>query len=111
MVSFNEFFDSEYLKASDLQGREVAVRISHVDGIDLGGKRKAILYFEGKKKGLILNKTNANKIANVYGQNFEGWAGKDIFIYPDETTFQGQMVPCLRVRIPGKAASDEPLPF
>jgi len=105
-------FPSKYLKAADLNGREVTVTIEDCQMEKLGEDTRPVLYFRGKDKGLVLNKTNAGMIADSYGDDSDGWTGQPIVIYPDKTLFQGQMTPCLRVRVPAQvaAAGEEP-PF
>jgi hypothetical protein len=67
-------FPSKYLKAADLQGRQVNVLMSHVETETIGDDDRPVLYFQGKEKGLILNKTNANSISAVYGDDTEDLA-------------------------------------
>ena len=45
-------FPSPYLKAADLQGRRVPVKILRVEMQDFGDEAKPVVYFEGKSKGL-----------------------------------------------------------
>jgi hypothetical protein len=105
-MKMDDFFSSKFLKASDLRGREVTVRIAGVEAAKMqDGQRKAVMSFEGKEKTLVLNKVNASKLASAYGENMDDWAGKEVIIYPDETNYQGSMVPCLRLRVPQAAKS------
>lgn len=107
-MKMDDFFSSKFLKASDLKGREVTVRIAGVEAAKMqDGQKKAIMSFEGKEKTLVLNKVNASKIASAYGEDMDKWGGKEVIIYPDETHFNGQMVPCLRLRVP-QAPKAEP---
>ena len=63
-MNINDAFPSKYLKASDLQGRNHSVTIANVVTEDIGkGEEKLIIYFQGHKKGMVLNKTNANNLA------------------------------------------------
>jgi hypothetical protein len=62
---------------------------------------KPTIYFQGKDKGLVLNKTNANAISMMYGPETGNWTGQTISIYPTETEFQGKIVPCIRIKAPG----------
>src|SRR6185437_8452532 len=91
-------FPSKYLKASDLQSREVTVKISRAEIEKLGDDSKLILYFDGKNKGLVTNKTNADRIAHVYGNNTDDWLGNEIILYPDMVNFQNRVVEAIRVR-------------
>jgi len=111
-MNINESFPSQYLKAGDLQGHSVAVSIEKVGEETVGEDLKPVVYFNGKDKGLVLNKTNAMTIAARYGPETEGWANAEIELYPDKTNFQGQMVDCLRVRLPAPpVAEGEEAPF
>lgn len=116
-MRISETFPSHYLKASDLQGRTVRVVMDRVEIEKLGDDMKPILYFKGKDKGMVLNKTNANKIAEMFGDNTDEWEGGEIILYEAQVAFQNNTVPGLRVRLApvkkstGVAAStDEPRP-
>ncbi len=93
-------FPSEYLKAADLDGRSVKVLMDRVEMRDIGGDHKPILFFQGKDKGMVLNKTNANNIALAYGDDTDEWAGKEIVLFEAMVDFQGKTVPAIRVRAP-----------
>lgn len=101
MSNINDAFPSNYIKATDLKGRSVVVMMDRVEFEPVGQKKemKPVLYFHGKEKGLVLNKTNANKImALVDSPNTEDWKGHAILLYPTETSFQGDTVDCIRVK-------------
>jgi len=95
---------SNYLKAADLQGQTVTVNILKVVVETVGqGKdatQKGVVYFQGKEKGLVLNTTNGNAIADVLGYETDNWTGAAIEIYPAKTDFGGRQVDCLRVNMP-----------
>lgn len=93
-------FPSQYLKAADLGGRRVKVSMSHVAMEDLGGDLKPILYFMSKEKGLVLNKTNANAIAQVYGDDTDVWSAQIVELYEATVEFQGRQVQAIRVHVP-----------
>lgn len=95
-------FPSDYLKAADLDGRQVKVVMSHVEMRDIGGDHKPILFFQGKEKGMVLNKTNANNITGMYGDDTESWAGREIVLFEAAVDFQGKTVPAIRVKAPAR---------
>lgn len=102
MPNINDAFPSIYLKASDLKGAEPVVTIERVAFEPVGQKRemKPVIYFVGKQKGLVLNKTNANRIVQITGTGMtEHWAGSAIKLYATETEFQGETVDCIRIRM------------
>lgn len=113
-MQVSEAFPSEYLRAADLQGRQVKVVIDHVELREIGDSDKPVLFFEGKDKGVVLNKTNANTIAAVYGDEMDTWSGKPIILFSQMVSFQGRMQPGIRVLIPAQprraAPAAKPVP-
>lgn len=106
-MDIRETFPSKFLKASDLKGHEVIVTVDRVEfePVGQGKEMKGVLYFQGKDKGMVLNKTNANKIVEITGSALtEEWKGQRIKLYPTETSFNGEMVDCVRVRPVGPKA-------
>src|SRR5262245_23971061 len=94
-------FPSKYVKASDLKGRDVSVTIDKVEYESVGSDRemKPVVYFVGKDKGMVLNKTNCNAIIQLtQTPDPDEWRGVQITIYPTETSFGGEQVECVRVR-------------
>jgi hypothetical protein len=115
-MDITQAFPSDFLKAADLQGREVTVTMAGVQMEKLGDEEKPVLFFEGKDRGLVLNKTNANTIIDMFGPETKDWAGKRVIIFPTQTDFQGRQVACIRVKVmtpPKQADMDMPadLPF
>src|SRR5262245_20329528 len=101
-MKISSAFPSTYLKAADLQDRNITVTIDRVEMEDIGSDHKPVIYFQGKEKGLVLNRTNSNNIAAVYGDETADWAGKEITLYPTIVDFQGRSVDAIRVRAPQK---------
>ncbi len=100
-MNIDQAFPSNYIKASDLAGRAVPVVIDRVAVEEVGRNKdtKPVLYFRGKEKGLVLNRTNSNKIAELAGsKDTEDWTGVQIAIYPTNTEFGGETVECIRVK-------------
>jgi len=99
-MRIGQAFPSKWLKAADLGGKEYTLTMQRV-GMETFGdehEEKPVLYFQGAGKGLMLNKTNAEAIAIVYGDETDAWAGKQVVVYPDVTQYQGRRVDCIRVR-------------
>lgn len=96
-------FPSDFLKASDLNDTPVTVTIKGIKIETVGRDKdeKPILYFQGKEKGLVLNKTNGKTVAKIAGsEETDDWTGVKIILYPTETEFAGEMVDCIRIRAP-----------
>lgn len=99
-MKISEEFPSKYLKASDLQGRDAKVTMAQVEKEKMGDDMKLVLYFKGKEKGLVLNKTNSNTIVDGYGDDTDDWFGNDIILFSVMTDFQGKVGPAIRCRVP-----------
>ena len=118
-MNINQAFPGTYLKASDLQGRTINIAMHSVVIEDVGrNDRKPVLYFmdrNGTKReqGLVLNKTNANVIAEMYGPETDMWPGNVITIHPARVEFQGQLVDAIRVKLeaPQQQHQQAPLPM
>lgn len=118
-MKISSAFPSKYLRAADLDGRQVTVEISRVDMEDVatGEEPKPVLYFSGKSKGVVMNKTNANTLAMAYGDESDEWAGQPVVLFSAHVDFQGRSVEAIRMKVPprrpaGKAAvtSGRPTP-
>lgn len=110
-MKVSQAFPSGFLKADDLQGKAVTVTIETVDLEEIGQGRdkseKLLISFRGKEKKLVCNKTNANTIAKLHGDDTDAWLGQKITLMPREVEFQGDMVWAIRVSLqkPGTAAA------
>jgi hypothetical protein len=93
-------FPSTYLKAADLQDKQPRVAISRVEFDKVGDDTKPIVYFQGKDRGLVLNKTNATTISMAYGDDTDDWEGCEVILYAAMVQFQNQMVEAIRIKIP-----------
>jgi hypothetical protein len=93
-------FPSKYLKAADLQGREVRVTMQNVEKEKLGDDNKLVLYFKGKDKGVVLNKTNSSTIGDAYGDDTEDWFDQPLILFSVMVDFNGKVGPAIRVRVP-----------
>lgn len=107
-INVDQYFQSasNALKASDLPpGKQARVIIAGCEEVVFKGddgkeQQKIRLSFQGKEKGLILNKTNAMTISHVYGADTDGWINKEIFLFSTKVDFGGQMVDAIRINVP-----------
>ena len=117
MPDFRSMYDSNWLYAFDLKGRDVPVTIREVRVGKVKNatkeERKPILYFKESKdaRGLVLCKTNARSVAAHYGNETDAWIGKRITLFPTTTTFGKETVDCIRIRPTIPAAKVKPGEF
>jgi hypothetical protein len=110
MAKLSDYYggESRYLRADDIPvGSEIHLTIARVaiEVIEQQGEgkkpeEKAVAYFVGRDKGLVLNAVNGSKLAEAFGDEIEACAGRDLILYRDTTQFRGSVVPCLRIRVP-----------
>jgi hypothetical protein len=103
-------FPSKYLKAADLQDRNVSVVIERVELEEVGDtERKPVLHFQARTKGLVLNKTNSRVIAAQYGDDTDSWTGRSLVLFPAMVDFRGDSVEAIRIKVPpARQASPKP---
>jgi len=117
MPNINDVFTGgKWLKASDLNGRKFKLTIKDVEILDFekdGKKQKKIgVTFDGREKGMVVNKTNAAIIAAMHGNNTDDWMGKTINIYPGKVKFGSDMVDAIMVeQVVPEFQEDSEIPF
>jgi hypothetical protein len=104
MAKISEFFPSNYLRASDLNGKEVDVVIDKVtsDVFEEDGKKrtKPVVHFRGDRfKPLVTNKTNALTLTIACGNDdTDTWPGKQVRLYAELVSFKGKVTEAVRVK-------------
>ena len=99
-MNVHSMFPSKYVAASDLGGQDAPVIIGgiRIEKVGSEEEQRPVIYFQGFTKGMVLNRTNAKRIAELYGADTDKWVGRPISLYPSETEYAGDTVPCIRVR-------------
>lgn len=106
-MKLDKMFESKYLKASDIdeiadENTETAVvTIDRVEMADVAKDepQKPVMYFRGIEPGMVLNKTNANTLGGLLGNDTDDWIGKAIGLFTTEVDYQGKQVMAIRVRM------------
>ena len=113
-MNIAEAFPSKYVRAADLKGQVIPVQIGRLEleEVDSGKPSKPVVYFTGMSKGMVLNKTNATKIASLHGTETNNWVGKYVALYPTTVDYGGQQRDCIRIKndVPAGAAPVAPPP-
>jgi hypothetical protein len=112
MSLFNDIYGSKYFSVADLHGETPRHRIGKVDVADLKDKdattkRRILVYFDGVEKPLVLNRTNAKKLAEVYTEDHRKWVGVVVDLYDEETSMgKGVRLRPVKSAAAGAAAKD-----
>ena len=98
-------FPSKYLKASDFDGNP-HTEIAGIETDKMGdGEMKPVLYFSNATKGIVLNKTNAGVLKQLYGGILTTGPASGFKLVAATTDFQGKVVDCIRLRPPNAAVA------
>jgi hypothetical protein len=108
---YRAFFESHILRVWHLQGKDRVYQITRVTAltsviIDKGVRKMQrqpkleLATRQGKPLPLplLLNKTNAKAVAQLYGKRPADWVGKWVTLYPTTTEVGGETRDCIRVR-------------
>lgn len=98
-MNIDQMYPTKWISAPDLQGNEVLVTITRISMEEVEpGKIKPTLWFQGKTKGLVLNKTNANNISFLYGPETDTWIGKSITLISTWVDYKGESKLAIRIK-------------
>ena len=82
MTTLNDLFPSPYLTAQDVKHQPTVTIKSFTKKTMKNNKGeeevKPVVFFNEFDKGMVLNKTNANMIAKLYGSTLEEWVGERV---------------------------------
>jgi len=109
MPRISQVFPSKHLSAADLNGQEMILTITGADvqGFDDGDK--VVLFVEETEKSFVMNKTNCQTVATMYGDDTDEWIGQRITVFSTWVDFQGRQVEAIRVR-PKPPRQQKPAP-
>jgi hypothetical protein len=102
MANFKELYAGDYLKAEDVKEKPFKGVIQRVEPAEMNdGKEKVVVYFEGRKRGLVLNGTRYDQIVEITKTHeTDNWIGTPLLVYAGKTNFGGKRVDCLVVGSP-----------
>lgn len=91
-----------YLEGEEIKDSTLTLTIQDIKSEEMkthrGNKEiKEVLYFLETQKGFVLNKTNAKRIAVLYGAMTGDWQGKQITLYTEPVQAFGELHNALRV--------------
>lgn len=115
MPKVSEGFPRKYVNAAEIGDRVLRLTIERVLIEQLDRERKWCMYFVGAKKGLVLNRTNAEYMQRSVHDDSDKWLGLEVDLFTELVEHDGEMKPGIRLRLPKapetpKSGSDE-LPF
>jgi hypothetical protein len=113
--SYRKFVgNAKYLKKEDIPSpiniSILRIKEEEVTAPGKGTETRLVLYFEGIKKGLVLNMANAEALAEITGtDDYEKWSDVPIQLYVDpDVTFGKKKVGGIRIRKPVSVSDTVP---
>jgi hypothetical protein len=108
-VDWDELYPGRFLKAADLKGKKVTLKIAGVKLEELIGDKgpqvKGLISFDRTEKQLALNKTNGICLKDMFGKKVQEWIGKRVTLFP--TTYNDD--DCIRVWGSPDIEADKPV--
>lgn len=103
-------FPSKYITATEIGQNVFRLTIARVVVEDVGDDsgHQPVVYFQEAQKGFVLNRTNANTLEWLYGDESDGWIGRQVDVFAEMTTFRGKPMLGKRLRGPGGAGAVPP---
>ena len=93
-----EMYRSNYLTADSLNGQAFCFTITDCSTEKVGeGEKRLVLAFLEVTSLMILDRTNTNMLAELYGPETSEWGGKVIKLAPSTTLFLGEIVKYIRI--------------
>ena len=103
--SYKKFVgNAKYLKREDIPSPVntsiLWVKEEEVTAPGKGTETRLVLYFDGQKKGLVLNTENADALAEIAGtEDYEKWSDIPIQLYVDpDVKYGGKKIGGIRIR-------------
>jgi hypothetical protein len=98
--------NARYLKKEDIPSpintSILWIKEEEVTAPGKGTESRLVLYFDGQKKGLVLNTANAEALAEITGTDeYEQWSDVPIQLYVDpDVKYGGKKIGGIRIRKP-----------
>src|SRR3990167_4142855 len=95
-------FPSRFLNGNEVGSTQVPLVIKTIKKEKIFSQKTnksentLVVYFEGKDRGVCLGKTRAYDIAKLYGEDTDGWIGKNICLYTEKKDAFGKTLNVIR---------------
>jgi hypothetical protein len=96
-ATYGGFLNAETTKEAGLVGEKLLIKSADEFKFD-DGSRKIVVEFDGDGYKLALNVTNANILAEAFGDESTAWEGEEVTLAIEKVKFGKKMVPGVRVK-------------
>lgn len=105
-MHYRKLYNSDYIGSYDLDGKDTVLTIEAVNKTPVFNpstqqdEEKAVVTFKEAKKAWIMNRTNGDAIASLYGEDTDNWIGKQITLTTAKVKAFGKVQDAIRVKLP-----------
>ena len=98
-MNVNDLYPSKYVKSDDLGNQRLTLQVAAIklEEVAENEPNKPVMYFNGKEKGMVLNKTNTLLCANCWGDETDTWKDRWLDLFVEPKMFNGKVVSGLTV--------------
>lgn len=98
--TYNDYFPSRWIKADDIpENKNLVLTVEDVNFEPVGQDKemRLVLHFAEREQGLVLNKTNAQMLEQLFGHNPNNAIGKRIALMAVPVTYAGKTMMGIRI--------------
>ncbi len=110
-MKVTDLYPSKYVKSDDIGNQRLTLQVGTIklEEVAENEPAKPVMYFNGKEKGMVLNKTNALLCAHCWGDDTDSWNGQWLDLFVEPKMFQGKVVNGLSVapKLPNSGTAPE----
>jgi hypothetical protein len=97
-MDIRKHLGGKYLNKDNVTSEGTVVRIDGVSPETVGGEDKLVMYFMDDMKPMVLNSTNANTLAAMFGYDTAAYRGQSVVIYNDQNVLFNNVRGGLRIK-------------
>ena len=113
-MNINDLYPSKYIKSDDIGHQRITLQVAAIklEEVAENEAAKPVMYFHGKEKGMVVNKTNAMLCGHVWGPDTDVWLNQWLELFTEAKMFNGKVVQGLSVapKLPTAAPQPEAAP-
>jgi len=112
-VNILQQYPSKYLRVADIEflGGSITYTVKTVQMEDMGkGETKPCMYFRETTQALVVNKSNATRLAESLGPETTTWPGKRVTLSLEDVRVRGQNVKSITAYVDGAFLKERRIP-
>ncbi len=101
-MDYRAMFKGDHIQAAEFAGKTPTLTVKGVSLVRMedekkGERERGVVHFRETDRGWVINRTNAESMAAMFGPETDAWIGKRVKLQAVEVQFGKQRVPGIRV--------------